>query len=232
MSLESSYRTNFLITRTLSNFLILSGIFVLAFSLFPTVRIELWYRFKEFRGITFSLDKTGGTQTSAKDHSPFGFLLSKYPPIKVTPVNRDYSIVIEKIGVNAPIVPGVNVANRNDYLAALKSGVAEAAGSVHPGEVGNTYLFAHSALDFWDFGPYALVFTLLNRVENGDRIVLFYRGQRYDYTVANKEIVKGFNTEPLDRQYDSPTLTLQTCDPPGTALNRLIVTAKLVKVGY
>jgi sortase A len=187
---------------------------------------------KEFRGVTFSLDKTSATTTPTKDHSPFGFLLSKYPPIKVTPVNQDYSIIIEKIGVNAPIVSDVDVAKRSDYMEALKHGVAEAAGSVHPGEVGNTYLFAHSALDFWDFGPYALVFTLLNRVENGDRVVLFYRGQRYDYTIANKEIVKGFNTEPLGRQYDSPTLTIQTCDPPGTALNRLIVTAKLVKVGY
>lgn len=232
MSLESTYRNNFIITRTLSNFLILGGIFILAFSLFPTARVEVWYAVKEFRGITFSLDKNVDSSTSAKDHSPFGFLLSKYPPIRVNPINQDYSIVIEKIGVNAPIVPDVNVAVRADYLEALKDGVAEAKGSVHPGEVGNTYLFAHSALDFWDFGPYALVFTLLNRVENGDRIVLFYRGQRYDYTVVNREIVKGFNTEPLGRQYDSPTLTLQTCDPPGTALNRLIVTAKLVKVGY
>lgn len=232
MSLESGYRNNFIITHTLSNFLILSGIFILSFSLFPTVRVEVWYRIKEFRGITFSLDKNADSSSSIKEHSPFGFLLSKYPPIKVTPVNQDYSIVIEKIGVNAPIVPGVNVANRTDYMEALKNGVAEAAGSVHPGEVGNTYLFAHSALDFWDFGPYALVFTLLNRLEVGDRVVLFYHSQRYDYEIVNREIVKGFNTEPLGRQYDSPTLTLQTCDPPGTALNRLIVTAKLVKVGY
>jgi len=232
MSLESAYRLNFIVSRTASNFLILSGIFVLAFSLFPTARIEIWYRFKEFRGITFSLDKTAASTAPAKDHSPFSFLLSKYPPIKVVPVNQDYTIIIEKIGVNAPIVPSVNVASRNDYLEALKHGVAEAAGSVHPGEVGNTYLFAHSALDFWDFGPYALVFTLLNRVEAGDRVVLFYRSQRYDYVVSSKEIVKGFNTEPLSRQYSEPTLTLQTCDPPGTALNRLIVTAKLVKVGY
>ncbi|EKE00377.1 MAG: hypothetical protein ACD_22C00036G0004, partial [uncultured bacterium] len=27
-----------------------------------------------------------------------------------------------------------------------------------------------------------------------------------------------------------PILTLQTCDPPGTTINRLIVTAKLEKV--
>lgn len=231
MSLESAYKTNFLVTRTLSNFLILAGIFVLIFSLVPTIRIELWYKFKEFRGINFSLD-TGATSVNTTDHSPFASLLSKYPPIKVEPVNRDYAIVIEKIGVNAPIVPDVDVSKSASYMEALKHGVAAAAGSSHPGEVGNTYLFAHSALDFWNFGPYALVFTLLNRVENGDRIVLFYNNQRYDYMVANKEIVKGFNTEPLLRTYDESVLTLQTCDPPGTALNRLIVTARLVKVGY
>lgn len=231
MSLESVYKRNFVLGRTVSNFLILTGIFFLVFSLGPTLNLEIWYKIKELRGLYFSLDAKA-QENQARRESPFSFLLSKYPPIKVEPVNRDNAIVIEKIGVNAPIVPDVDVSNRNEYLLALKSGVAQAKGSARPGEVGNTYLFAHSALDFWNFGPYALVFTLLNRVEKGDRVVLFYHGQRYDYVIANKEIVKGFNTEPLQREYNEPVLTLQTCDPPGTALNRLIVTARLVKVGY
>lgn len=232
MSLESTYKTNFIFSRTISNFLILSGVFFLVFSLGPILKIEIWYKLKELKGVTFSLDRSSQAINRRTDYSPFGLLLSKYPPIRIEPVSRDYSIVIEKIGVNAPIVPNVDVANKEKYLEALKYGVAQAAGSVRPGEVGNAYLFAHSALDFWNFGPYAMVFTLLNKLERGDRVVLFFRGQRYDYLVVNKEIVGGFNTEPLKRVYNEPMLTLQTCDPPGTPINRLIVTAKLVKVGY
>lgn len=51
---------------------------------------------------------------------------------------------------------------------------------------------------------------------------------RYDYEVEHKEIVKGFNTSPLTRQPNYAQLTLQTCDPPGIPLNRLIVTSRLV----
>lgn len=172
MSLESDYKRSFILSRTASNFLILAGLFFLVFSLGPTINLEIWYKLKEFRGINFSLDSKA-SQVDPRQASPFGFLLSKYPPIKVEPVNRENSIVIEKIGVNAPIVPDVNVADRSEYLEALKRGVAQAKGSSRPGEVGNTYLFAHSALDFWNFGPYALVFTLLSKLEKGDRIVLF-----------------------------------------------------------
>lgn len=232
MSLESAYRREFIIGRAISNFLIISGLAFFVFSFGPTIQMEVWYRVNQIRGISFSLDPAHSSNPNSANSSPFGFLLSKYPPIKVEPANRDFAVVIEKIGVNAPIVSDVNVADRQAYLTALKNGVAEAAGSVHPGEVGNVYLFAHSALDFWNFGPYALVFTLLKEVEKGDRVVIFYQGQRYDYVVFNKEIVPGFNTDPLYRTYNEPVLTLQTCDPPGTALNRLIVTAKLVKVGY
>lgn len=228
MAFEDTYKKNVIVTKTISNFLILSGLFFLFFSLGPTLKVELWYKFSQIRGVRYSLEGEG----RGEDFSPFGYLLSKYPPIHVEPVSRESAIVIEKIGVNAPIVAEVNVANRREYLTALKLGVAQAKGSAQAGEVGNTYLFAHSALDFWNFGPYATVFTLLGNLEIGDRIVIFYHRERYDYAVTNKEIVKGFNTEPLSRTYHEPVLTIQTCDPPGTALNRLIVTAKLVKVGY
>lgn len=230
MNFETAYKQRFIILRTFSNFLLISGIFFLFFSLGPTLKIELWYKIKEFKGLTFTLDPQKG-KISPQEVSPFGLLLSQYPPIKVEPVSRDFSLVVERIGVNAPVVADVEVGQRGVYLEALKRGVAHAAGSVKPGKIGNTYLFAHSALDFWNFGKYATVFTLLNKLQNDDRIVLFYGGQRYDYLVFNKEVVRGFNTTPLTRTFSTPVLTLQTCDPPGTALNRLIVTARLVKVG-
>src|SRR3989344_1810820 len=222
MDFETAYRNRYILARTFSNFLIIFGIFFLFFSMGPILKSEIWYKFKELKGFSFTLEsKKDGV--SAKDISPFGLLLSKYPPIKVDPVNRDFSIVIEKIAVNAPVVADVDVADREKYLESLKYGVAQAKDSARPGEIGNTYLFAHRALDFWNFGEYATVFTLLGKVEKGDRVVLFYKGQRYDYLVFGKEVVAGFNTEPLGRTYTEPVLTLQTCDPPSTALNRLII---------
>jgi LPXTG-site transpeptidase (sortase) family protein len=219
-------RQTFIIVRTVSNSLLIGSVLYLFLAFGPIVSAELSYSFRQWRGVTYSLEKG----VAAPKFSPFASLIGQPTPLRVTPVNRGFSIVIEKLGVNAPVVKNVNVADYKEYINSLRYGVAHAAGTPIPSvQPGNTYLFAHSALDFWNFGKYAMVFTLLNKLGNGDRLVLFYEGQRYDYQVFNKEVVKDFDTKPLGRTYDEPVLTLQTCDPPGTALNRLIVTARLVR---
>ena len=58
---------------------------------------------------------------------------------------------------------------------------------------------------------------------------IFYQGDRYVYKVVNREVVKGWNTTSITRSVIEPILTLQTCDPPGTTINRLVVTAKLLE---
>jgi len=57
-----------------------------------------------------------------------------------------------------------------------------------------------------------------------------YDNKRYDYVVTESKIVKSFDLSPLLDPVDKPTLTLQTCDPPGIPINRLIILAELVGV--
>ena len=59
-------------------------------------------------------------------------------------------------------------------------------------------------------------------------MIVFYKNRRFDYVVFDKSVVSPNDVSYLTNQYDAPVLTLQTCDPPGTLLNRLIVRAKLV----
>ena len=149
----------------------------------------------------------------------------------ITPVNKDFAIVIEKIGVNAPIVANVSISNEEQYDEALKNGVAHASFSDYPSDkAGNVYLFAHASLNFWDLGKYATVFNLLKKLDYGDLVHVFYKGKTYVYVVANKEVINGWNTNPITRSTIEPILTLQTCDPPGTTLNRFVVTAKLKEI--
>ncbi len=137
-----------------------------------------------------------------------------------------FYILISKLGVEAPIVPNVSTANKVEYMKALENGVAHAKGTALPGEDGNTFLFAHSSLNFWKLGKYATVFNLLNKLENGDTIIIVKDGKPYLYQVYSKEIVKGWNTEPFDIEYSEPTLTMVTCYPPGSTVNRLVIKAK------
>lgn len=212
------------IARTIANLLILSGFVILGYTYLPIIVGEAWYQVRQYRKLEYSL-----TAPKPAQESVFGRYL-KTGPVRIDPVNSDFSIVIEKIGVNAPIVKDVSVSDEEAYLKALDGGVAHAVGTAVPGERGNIYLFAHSSIGFFRFSKYAAVFNLLRKLEKGDTAHVFYQGKNYVYEVVGKEVVDGWNTYPLTRTVIEPTLTLQTCDPPGTTFNRLVVTARLSKV--
>ncbi|KKR23331.1 MAG: sortase family protein [Candidatus Daviesbacteria bacterium GW2011_GWB1_39_5] len=126
------------------------------------------------------------------------------------------------------MVANVNPGNEREYSRALTQGVAEALGSTPPGKPGNLYLFSHSTDAPWNIVRLNAVFYLLKELEKGDRVIIFKNDRRYDYIVFDKSIVKPDDVSYLTNAYNYPVLTLQTCDPPGTLLNRLIIRAKLV----
>lgn len=211
-----------------ANFLIVAGILFVLLAYSQVIYGEIWYRFKSLKKQEYTL-QTAGDKGAVKESVFSKFLSSS--PVLIKPVNTNFSIVIEKIDVNAPINADVSVIDEKEYLESLKTGIAHAASSNYPSsESGNVYLFAHSSINFWQLGKYAKTFNLLRKLVNGDKIHVFYENKDYVYEVVNKEIMKGWNTYPLKRAVIEPILTLQTCDPPGTTLNRLVVTAKLIEV--
>lgn len=216
------YNGSSLMTKLVSKLFIFAGILFLLVTFGPLIKDELWYYFIQLKGQKYEISSSTGSNKSI-----FGELLST-EPIDLKPVNKDFSIVIEKIGVNSPIVADVSVSDENAYRESLKHGIAHADTSQYPSkEPGNVYLFAHSSLNFFELGGYATVFNLLKKLNYGDKIHVFYKGDDYIYEVVNKEMYKGWNTFPLVRPVIEPILTLQTCDPPGTTLNRFVVTASL-----
>lgn len=216
----------FVVIRTTANALIIGGVVFAFISFWPFVSQELRYWWDNFRGQQYVL---AGEQPEEK--KGFADLLPAPPPITVVPASTDFGIVIEKIDVNSPVVANVNSANYNEYIAALKSGVAHAQGTAYPGSKdkpnNNVFLFAHSAINPIEAKRYNSVFYLLRKIEVGDRVVTFYQGRRYDYIVYDKRVVEATDTKYITDISKEPILTLQTCDPPGSSLRRLIVTAKL-----
>lgn len=211
----------------ISNLLIVSAAVLLIGTFGPILLANVSYSVTKAFGSGWKLDtSTNSTSSSVRNVKA----VIERRPLSIKPANLESSIVIEKIGVSAPIVLNVSVQNQDSYKEALREGVAHAKGTALPGQSGNTYLFAHSSFNFWELGKYATVFNLIGKLEEGDTVVLFYKGERFDYEVIDKRVVPGFNTLPLVRQTVYPILTMQTCDPPGTTLNRLIVTARLVVV--
>lgn len=215
----------------------LLGLTAFIFVVWPVAKAELSYRTDRILGIKRTVPRiilsseqsaSSSTEVQSEGGGPVSFSNVNASENAIIPVSTEYGIVIEKINANARVIPSVNPGNERAYLAALQQGVAEALGSTPPGQPGNLYLFSHSTDAPWNIVRFNAVFYLLRELEPGDRVIIFYQNRRYDYVVFDKTIARPDDVSFLTNKYDSPVLTLQTCDPPGTLLNRLIVRARLV----
>lgn len=148
----------------------------------------------------------------------------------ITPVNTDFAIVIPKIGVNAPVIAGVDPANPGIYDTALLKGVAQASTSMLPDENGTVYLFSHSTSYDWFVKELNAVFYLVKNLKAGDLIVLAYKGKVYTYKLRETKIVKPSEVSYLVPTVGQKSLILQTCWPPGSTTQRLLVFADFVSV--
>jgi LPXTG-site transpeptidase (sortase) family protein len=140
-------------------------------------------------------------------------------------IDKDFGIYIPKINTNAKIIANVNPHLESEYIEALKDGVAHASGTSFPNQDGNVFLFAHSAVNFYEKNKYNVYFYLLGELEKNDDIYLSYRGVIYRYLVQEIKIINPDEIEYLGKKTSSKTLTLMTCWPAGMNLKRQIVTA-------
>lgn len=152
---------------------------------------------------------------------------NKLKKVEIKPLDKEFGIVIPKIGANAKIVPNVDPYNEKEYQWQLTKGVAHAKGTSLPGQIGNTFIFAHSSGDWYTANRYNSVFYLLNKLEKDDDIYLYYQNQKFHYKVSEKKIVDSTAIDYLVRKKAEKIVTLMTCWPPGTTLKRLLVIGKL-----
>jgi sortase A len=230
--MKKSEAIRFLILRTIGNFLVLFAVFGIIATFGPALYYEVSFRVSEIRGVRYVIAAVPRIQTAAAKSentgvSNFAQVLAGPKVQELIPSDTDFSILIPKIGASAKIFPNVDPSNPNQFLPILMQGVAHAAGSVFPGMNGNIYLFAHSTDNFWDVGRYNAVFYLLKDLKKGDDVVIFYKNQRYNYVVQKTQIVDPSNVSYLvnSQKQNKQQLILQTCWPPGTTFQRLLVFA-------
>lgn len=147
----------------------------------------------------------------------------------ITPVNENFSIIIPKLGANAPVVAKVDPFNEAEYQIALTKGVAHAKTSVLPNQPGTMFLFAHSAEDFYRANQYNAIFYLLYKLKPEDDIYIYYDKNRTRYKVTELKYVDPNDISYLTQSTAEDRLILMTCWPPGTTVERLIVIAEPVR---
>jgi LPXTG-site transpeptidase (sortase) family protein len=145
---------------------------------------------------------------------------------EIIAVDKEFGLVIPKIAVNVKVFANVDANNPKEYLPLLAQGVAHAKGSLLPGQEGNVFIFAHSTNTPLNATRYNAVFYLLNKLEKEDEILIYYQQQKYTYKVMEKKIISPEKLNDYLKTLKGKTLTLQTCYPPGTTINRLLIIAQ------
>jgi sortase A len=143
-------------------------------------------------------------------------------------VSSSPEIIIPKIDVDVPVVYGVTSYDNTTIEDNLENGVVHYGTTALPGQVGNDVIVGHSSNEVYAPGNYKFAFVLLGDLDNGDIIMLNYQGTRYVYQVFNKAVVKPTDFSLVDTNPTSPVLTLITCTPPGTSLDRMVIQAKQI----
>ncbi len=111
----------------------------------------------------------------------------------------------------------------------LELGVGHYAGTAGPGQVGNFALAGHRT-------TYGRPFHDVDRLEDGDRVVVETAAEVYVYEVSSREIVRPGDVEVIAPVPDDPgaqptraLVTLTSCHPRYSATQRFIVHGALVE---
>ena len=153
--------------------------------------------------------------------------------IEITPYEN--RVVIPKIGKNIPLV---EIKNRkidseheleDIFMKELENGVVRYPGSAIPWEEWNSVIFGHSSNFPWMNGDYNEVFSNLNFLEEWDEIIIYYNQKKFKYIVKEKRVIKPGDVSVLKKNISKKELSIMTCWPIWTTLNRLVVTGEMVE---
>ncbi|MCY3804682.1 MAG: class E sortase [Candidatus Saccharibacteria bacterium] len=175
--------------------------------------------------------------------------INQSTPVIVLPQERfiddpTWKVIIPRLGISPPVVSQVesyksqNPTESPDSFEermqdALELGVVHYPSTEFPGQRGsknnsNVVIIGHSSGSFYVPGEFKDIFSHLRDLELGDLILVNYQRKQYVYKIYETKVVKPGRTEVLEKVAHNNSLTLITCDPPGSAAKRLIVVAQQI----
>ncbi len=159
---------------------------------------------KEKSGRDHSLSRKGGP---AIDRSS-----AESADVQPIPEGTVAKLIISKIELDAYVMPGT-------APEMINKGPGHYEETPLPGEKGNCAIAGHRTM-------YGHPFRRLDELEAGDEIVIYTPDRKSVYRTVEKKIV-----EPTDLSVIAPNeasrLTLTTCNPVGSARQRLVIVAEL-----
>lgn len=140
------------------------------------------------------------------------------PVIGNKPIPAGNRLVIPSIGVDMPILEGPTEKTLD------RGGIWHIPNTSDPLHGGNMVLSGHR----WQYlPPSSTTLYLLDKVKNGDPVLVYWRGKEYDYTISGREIVNPNRVDILNNT-TQPRLTIFTCTPLFSTKQRLVLYGQLI----
>lgn len=136
-----------------------------------------------------------------------------------TELRGEKELIIQKIGVKAPII------ETNNEKEGLDRGAWLYPGSAKPNEIGNTVISAHR---YKYLPPHNVTFYSLDKLILGDEIIVNWDGQTNIYLVKEIKVVED-NDKSVILDSDESIITLITCHPIFTTEKRLVIIGERIK---
>lgn len=159
--------------------------------------------------------------------------LSKDKEIVKKPLPNHATLVIDSLGIKAPIVFDVPPDNKQIYKK-LEDGVVHYSSTSKPGEAGVALILGHSSAYPWYKGRYGSVFALLSKLKPGDRFYVQYEdGRTFIYEMKQAIVFNPFSSDARLaklEQEPNPSLVLVSCYPVGTNYRRIAVQAEQLQI--
>lgn len=131
-------------------------------------------------------------------------------------VGGDMLLEIPRLNLSSRVFDGTDDATLNKGVCLFE--YAQLPGTSNS----NTSMVAHRDI-------YGKEFYYIDTITDGDLMYLTYDGKKYTYEYLETFITGDSDWDPI-RTKDFSCITLQSCDPIGTSLNRIFVTGRLIGI--
>lgn len=136
-------------------------------------------------------------------------------------IPEENRVVIPKIGVDAKILEGNTIS-----VLSREEGVWHDPTTKTPVDGGNMVLSGHR---FQYVPPNMVTLYNLNKVKEGDTIIVYWEGVEYDYKVTKIKVVEPTAIEIKNSIPGKTTVTIYTCTPLWSNTHRLVVIGELMQ---
>ncbi len=138
-------------------------------------------------------------------------------------VGKEFTITIPRLGVEKVNLKTTDPFDHDYYIWVLNQGIGHAL--KYPGENGKIFIYGHSSGYSWYNEKFKKVFRALNELQEGDEIIVNYRGGEYYYTVTGRDIRRPDDLSVLEDS-DREQLVISTCWPPDSLKERYLIYAE------